>query len=62
MDDGEEEKDLLTTVISVQHLLSIGVIPLLAKLEAVDHEMFQSEHSLKNGALVQVNKIQKKQS
>lgn len=40
MDDGEEEENLLTIVICVQHLLSIGIFPLLAKLEAVDHEMF----------------------
>lgn len=40
MDDGEEEKNVLTTVIGVQHLLSIGIFPLPAKPEAVDHEMF----------------------
>lgn len=40
MDDGEEEEKVLTTMIGVQHLLSIGTFPLLAKLEAVDHEMF----------------------
>lgn len=40
MDGGEVEKYLLTTVICVQHVLSIGALPLLAQLEAVDHEMF----------------------
>lgn len=40
MDDGREEKNVLTTVIGVQHLLSIGIFLLRAKLEAVDHEMF----------------------
>lgn len=39
MDDGEKEKNVLTTVIGVQHLLSIGMFLLQAKLEAVDHEM-----------------------
>lgn len=40
MDDREGEKNVSTTVIGVQHLLSIGTFPLPAKLEAVDHEMF----------------------
>lgn len=40
MDDGEEENYLLTSVIGVQRLLSIGLFPLLAELQAVDHEMF----------------------
>lgn len=31
MDDGEEEKNLLTSVMGVEHLLSIGIFPLLAK-------------------------------
>ncbi len=40
MDDGEGERNLSTTVIGVQHLLSIGIFPLPAKPQAVDHEMF----------------------
>lgn len=54
MDDREEEKELLTTVDGVQHVFTIGIIPLLAQLAAVDREMFESQHPLKMQHLTEV--------